>query len=358
MPNARVLLGMSGGVDSSAAALLLQQQGYDVVGFTLDMFSDAAMPWVKALAPTAQAAIAEAQAACKMIDIPHESMSAGELFEREVVRAFCDQYWTGKTPNPCVLCNPAVKFALMDRARERYDCEFLATGHYVQSGFDETTRRYWLGSATDTAKDQSYFLYALTQDILAHCLFPLGTLTKDEVRAIAGDAHFENAQKPESQDICFIPSGNHINFLLSTRGEIPQPGPIVDRAGNVLGEHEGLIKYTIGQRKGIGIAAAEPYYVFMKDEKANTLVVDFDENTKIETIHLQDVNYVSVDGVSEDERLFVKTNYRQEPRSARIEALSNETLNIIFDEPQRACAPGQAAVCYSNGRVLFGGTIS
>lgn len=358
MSKPRVLLGMSGGVDSSVAAFLLQSQGYDVIGCTLDIFSNTAIPQVRSLSNQSRKAIKEAKDVCEKIGIPHIVVDGGECFEHNVIESFCQMYWNARTPNPCILCNVNVKFKLMEMTRIQHDADFIATGHYALNGSDSKSGRTWLRRAADPTKDQSYFLYRLDQTTLSHCLFPLGKLTKQDVRTLAGNAHFQNAQKPESQDICFIPNGSHVDFLISTSKAKSKSGPITDRNGNNLGTHAGLIHYTIGQRKGIGVAAAEPLYVFAKDKSSNTLIVDTNANTKVESIQLDAMNYVSTPYSDTPTDLFVKTHYRQIPQPARLEPLDEHHARIVFAKPQRACAPGQATVCYSqDGTVICGGTI-
>ena len=278
------------------------------------------------------------------------------LFGREVIDRFCEEYLCGRTPNPCIDCNRYVKFDALQKRRRQLDFDYVATGHYARRTYDEKTGRYLLKCGLDPKKDQSYVLFHLTQDTLAHMLFPLGELTKPEVRELAREAGFDNAGKSESQDICFVPDGDYADFIERRCGHTFGPGPIVDMHGKVLGEHRGIDRYTIGQRKGIGVAAGEPLFVFCKDAETNTLVVGTDSETRAATVRANDVNLISVASIDEPLRVTAKTHYRMkaQPGWARIE---DHMLVMEFDEPQRAAAPGQALVLYDGDTVVGGGTI-
>jgi len=251
-----------------------------------------------------------------------------------------------------------VKFAALQQRRRELGFDFVATGHYARRRFNEDTGRYELLRGLDANKDQSYVLFHLTQDTLAHMLFPLGELTKPQVRELAAAHGFINANKAESQDICFVPDGDYAAFIGKRRGASFEPGPIVNRAGKVLGSHNGLIHYTIGQRKGIGVAAPEPLYVFAKNAERNELVVDTNDNTLCSSIEVRDVNFIARASLEEPASLSVKTHYRQQARAATAEQIDDSSVSITFDEPQRVCAPGQAAVVYDGETVVCGGTIA
>lgn len=359
---ASVMAAMSGGVDSSVCALLLQQAGYDVRGATMvlrggEVLGDAG----KGEGSTCGSArdVEDARAVCRRLDIPHDAFDLRDRFDAAVIRPFCDAYLGGRTPNPCIDCNRFLKFEALQQRRRAMGLDYVATGHYARRRWDAATERWRLLRASDPAKDQSYVLYHLTQDTLAHMLFPLGELTKDEVREMARAHGFVTAEKPESQDICFVPDGDYAGFIAGRCGADTafSPGEIVDREGRVLGEHAGLIRYTIGQRKGIGVAACEPLYVLGKDAFANQLIVGFKDELLSSGVVACDVNLIS-GGVLEGPReVQVKTHYRQRPVPAVAEQTGPDELTVTFDEPQRAAAPGQAAVLYKGDIVLGGGTI-
>lgn len=360
---ASVMAAMSGGVDSSVCALLLQQAGYDVRGATMvlrggEVLGDAG----KGEGSTCGSArdVEDARAVCRRLDIPHDAFDLRDRFDAAVIRPFCDAYLGGRTPNPCIDCNRFLKFEALQQRRRAMGLDYVATGHYARRRWDAATERWRLLRASDPAKDQSYVLYHLTQDTLAHMLFPLGELTKDEVREMARAHGFVTAEKPESQDICFVPDGDYAGFIAGRCGADTafSPGEIVDREGRVLGEHAGLIRYTIGQRKGIGVAAREPLYVLGKDAFANQLIVGFKDELLSSGVVACDVNLISGGVLEGPRKVQVKTHYRQRPVLATAEQTGPDELTVTFEEPQRAAAPGQAAVLYEGDVVLGGGTIA
>ena len=355
--NKRVLMAMSGGVDSSVSALVLRDQGYEVEGVTLKLFDneDACIVDEKTCCSLKDAE--EARQVCLDLGIPHFVYNFTRTFNADVIDRFCDGYLRGETPNPCIDCNRYVKFAALQQRRRELDFEYVATGHYARRCYNEKTGRYELKRGLDSNKDQSYVLFHLTQDTLEHMLFPLGDLTKPQVREIALNNGFINAQKAESQDICFVPDGDYASFIEKRRNATFEPGDIVNRDGEVLGRHSGLIHYTIGQRKGIGVAAAEPLYVFAKDMARNQLVVDTNERATCTSIEVADVNFIAREHLPSPEQFTVKTHYRQQPQPAVVEQTGPRTIRISFPTPQRACAPGQAAVVYDADTVICGGTI-
>lgn len=362
---ASVMMAMSGGVDSSVAALLLDEAGYAVTGVTMKLFG------ADVVAPDCDSSccslddVEDARAVCRRLGVPHYTFNFGELFGEAVIGRFCDAYLGGATPNPCIDCNRFLKFEALQRRRRELGLDYVATGHYARRAFDERSGRWQLLRARDAAKDQSYVLYHLTQDSLAHMLFPLGELTKPEVRERARAQGLANAGKAESQDICFVPDGDYAAFIARRCCEsediaLPrafQPGEIVDREGRVLGEHRGLIHYTVGQRRGIGVAAPEPLYVFAKDAARNRLVVGTAAEVQVGSIEVRDVNLIAVEQLEGPRPVQVKTHYRQRPVAAVVEPADDGGLVVAFDEPQRAAAPGQAAVFYDGDAVLGGGTI-
>ena len=360
---ASVMAAMSGGVDSSVCALLLQEAGFDVRGATMVLRGGEVLGAAgegEGSTCGSSRDVEDARAVCRRLGILHDAFELRDRFDAAVVRPFCDAYLAGRTPNPCIDCNRFLKFEALQKRRREMGLDYVATGHYARRRWDEATGRWQLLRASDPVKDQSYVLYHLTQDTLAHMLFPLGELTKDEVRELARAHGFVTAEKPESQDICFVPDGDYAGFIEGHcgAGAAFEPGEIVNREGRVLGEHAGLIRYTIGQRKGIGVAAREPLYVLGKDASANRLVVGFKDELLSSGVVACDVNLIS-GGVLEGPRnVQVKTHYRQRPVPAVAEQTGPDELTVTFEEPQRAAAPGQAAVLYEGDVVLGGGTIA
>lgn len=354
----RVLMAMSGGVDSSVSALVLRDEGYDVEGVTLKLFDndDACIVDEKSCCSLKDAE--DARQVCLGLGIPHFVYNFTRTFNEAVIDRFCDSYLSCLTPNPCIDCNRYVKFEALQQRRRDLGFDYVATGHYARRAFNGETGRYELLRGLDANKDQSYVLFHLNQETLAHMLFPLGELTKPRVRELAEEHGFANAHKAESQDICFVPDGDYASFIAKRTGQAFEPGDIVNRDGKVLGQHTGLIHYTIGQRKGIGVAAPEPLYVFAKDPNRNELVVDTDANTQCRAIEVADVNFIARASLPHPDRFTVKSHYRQTARSATVEQTGDDAIRIAFDEPQRACAPGQAAVVYDGDKVVCGGTIS
>lgn len=347
MAKQRILCAMSGGVDSSVTARLLLDQGYEVVGVTmlLDAPSEAESPEVR-----------DAKGVAYTLGIDHICVDYRTLFEQRVKQPFCRAYCEGLTPNPCIECNKYLKFEALQKLRSEMGFDYVATGHYAQIRYSETYKRFELYRANDPGKDQSYVLYHLSQEYLAHTLFPLGGYTKAEVRILAQEAGFSNAQKAESQDICFIPSGDYATFIETYQGYTPQEGPIVTSDGKKLGTHKGLLHYTIGQRKGLGVAVGEPLFVLGKDIQTNALVVGRAEEANQSVVKANQVVFPSDDEITFDQVLQAKINYRARLRSAHVE-FHESILTVQFDEPLRAAAPGQALVVYEGDRVVAGGTI-
>lgn len=353
----KVLVGMSGGVDSSVAASLLLEQGYDVAGVTLHLYNNEDAGISKARTCCSLSDVEDARSVARRLGIEHYVFNFGPEFRRDVIGRFADGYARGETPNPCIDCNRYIKFGKMLERARLLGFDRIATGHYAQGGFDEAHGRRLLKKAADVSKDQTYVLYPLTQDELAHTLFPLGGLTKAEVRRLAEERGFVNARKPDSEDICFVPDGNYAGFLENVMGLRQTPGKFVDSKGNVLGRHRGQIHYTIGQRKGLGVSFGEPKYVIRKDAAANTVVLGGNEELLCSRCVVGNVNLIAVDCLTGPVEAGVKARYSQKEAAALLSPLPRGRVAVHFREPQRAVTPGQAAVFYLGDSVLGGGTI-
>ncbi|MGL5083979.1 MAG: tRNA 2-thiouridine(34) synthase MnmA [Microcoleaceae cyanobacterium] len=350
----KVVVGLSGGVDSSAAAAILHHQGYDVVGLTL---------WLmRGKGQCCSEGMVDAAAICEQLGIPHHIVDSREVFQASIVDYLVEGYSNGITPLPCSQCNKAVKFGpMLHHAREQLGIETIATGHYARITYDQAQDRYQLQRAVDRNKDQSYFLYDLTQDILAHVIFPLGEFTKPETRKIAAQYHLKTADKPESQDLCLVEANGSMQAFLD-RYILGQTGEIVNLEGQVLGHHDGIHHYTIGQRKGLGIAASHPLYVVALDPGRNQVIVGDRDKVNQMNCTVQRVNWVSIPPREGPIRAEVQVRYRTTPEAATIiplgsEAGKGERVQVVFDEPIFAIAPGQAAVWYDGETVLGGGLI-
>lgn len=341
----RVALGMSGGVDSAVSALVLANAGYDVVGVTLGFLGGT----------SDERAAADARAVCDAIGIPHVAKDCSRAFDECVVRPFVGAYEAGLTPSPCPVCNALTKLPGLIEAADGLGCEKVATGHYARIARMEGTDRFAVLSALDAKKDQSYMLALLPQRILSRLVLPLGGLTKTAVRLLAEDAHLPVAKKPDSQDICFAPNG--YRALLPSDGPALQSGEIVDATGRVLGRHEGLANYTIGQRKGIGVAGPAPYYVIGKDAAKNQLVVGFAEDAFVTGTVVGNVVWQAVEPPRDELPAMVKLRYRTRAVACIIEPESEGRVRVKLVSPQPATAPGQIAVFSMGGTVLGGGTI-
>jgi tRNA-uridine 2-sulfurtransferase len=353
---ARVIVGMSGGVDSSVTAALLKRAGHDVIGVTLNVWPDLPnMPEMQREdACCALGAVEDARRVADKLDIPYYVLNFREVFEDKVIKDFVQTYASGRTPNPCIRCNQFIKFdALLVKARQ-LGAAFVATGHYARIEHGSPNR---LRKAADLTKDQSYVLYVMTQERLGAALMPLGDYTKQDTRLLAAEMGLSVANKPESQDICFVPFKRYTEFIELYAPEVLQPGQIVDQSGAVLGVHRGVALHTIGQRRGLGIAAGQPLFVTELRPEDNTVVVGGPEALLKSRCTLDEVNWVDGAAPAEPRRAFAKARYRAAEVPCSV-VRDGEGLRVEFDEPQKAITPGQALVLYDGEYVLGGGTIT
>lgn len=355
----KVMVGMSGGVDSSVAAMLLRENGYEVMGVTLKLFSDEDIIQAEKDGKTccALSDVEDARSVAYRLGFEHLVFNFKDNFREHVMKQFADSYLAGRTPNPCIECNRHVKFDKMLRRAQELGYDYIATGHYAVNEYDEKSGRYLLKRPADRSKDQTYVLYSLTQEQLAHTLFPLGKLEKSQVRGLAEKAGLVNSAKPDSQDICFVPDGKYSEFIRKFTGEEVPCGSFVDMKGRILGEHKGIINYTIGQRKRLGISLGKPAYVIKKDIAENTVTLGDENDLYTKSLIAEDVNLISVAELTSPMKITAKTRYSQTEQPAVLSYLGNGDYLVEFDKPQRAVTSGQAVVFYDGDVVVGGGTI-
>jgi tRNA-specific 2-thiouridylase len=346
MNKKKVMVAMSGGVDSSVAAALLLEKGYDVAGVTLKLWSG-----------MSETVISDARRVAEVLGIPHHVLDLSDEFNRRVIEYFTSEYTRGRTPNPCIICNRHIKFGVLLEYSLSKGIEFLATGHYAIVCFDGERRRYILKKAKFPEKDQSYMLYRLTQPQLSKIILPLGEYSKDEIRQISRTMDLPTASKSDSQEICFIPDNNYSKFIQdNTKGRI-EPGNFIDTKGNVIGRHKGIINYTIGQRKGLGIAFGKPMYVVAIDAVSNNVVLGDETEVYSDSLIASDVNFISISSLAGEKRVKAKIRYSSKGADARISPCAQDDVKVEFDSPQRAVTPGQSVVFYDGDIVVGGGII-
>ena len=365
----KLAVAMSGGVDSSAAAAILKEQGHDLVGFTMQLWNQRRGISVDENGDPLPSRccslddVYDARRVAEELGFPFYVLNLEREFERDVVQPFITSYLNGETPIPCVSCNSRLKFASLDKLAESLGCDKVATGHYARVEFDETANRYRLFRGRNLDKDQSYFLWELTQEQLSRAMFPLGEMSKPEVREVARASSLAVAEKKESQEICFVPDGDYAGFIdrylaaEDSADRLPGQGEIVSVSGEVLGQHEGIHHYTIGQRRGLGIAHERPLYVININTAENRVVVGPQEDLLSREFIAAGANWIAFDPPQEDVRAEVRVRYRHTPEPATITPLEGNRVRVVFDEPQRAITPGQTTVFYRGDEVVGGGWI-
>lgn len=339
----RVLIGMSGGVDSSVAAALLKEQGYEVIGATLKLWDN----------PTGEHR--DAASVCALLGIEHHVLDFSDAFLKQVIDPFVSRYQEGKTPNPCIFCNRYIKFSALFEAAKTLNCTYIATGHYAQMA-TVNGRKTFLREEHNP-KDQTYVLYPLTQELLSRLLLPLSGLDKEQVRALARKFDLPIAEKADSQEICFIPDHDYGKFLREYTKTTPTPGNFIDREGRVLGQHTGIWDYTVGQRKGLGIALGTPVYVTHINPADNTVTLGVSGQEYHRSLIATDLNWMAIEALTEPQELEVKIRYGGKPQPATVTPLADGSVRVDFAEPLRAVTPGQAVVFYKDNLLIGGGEI-
>ncbi len=352
----RIMIAMSGGVDSSVAACLLTEQGYDCIGATLKLYSNEDILLDKSKTCCSLSDVEDARSVANRLGIDYYVFNFSDNFKEKVIERFIDTYRAGGTPNPCIDCNRFIKFDQLLTRASLMDCGFVATGHYARVEFDNERGRYLLKRAADQGKDQTYVLWTLRQEQLRHTLFPLGGLTKTEVRSIADKHGFINAEKPDSQDICFVPDGDYAGFIEGYTGKTSEPGDFISE-GRVIGRHKGIIHYTLGQRKNLGISLGRRIFVTGIDPEKNTVTLGDEPELFSSVLTAHDINLIAYDRIDSPLRVTAKVRYAHREASATLTQLGEDSLRVEFDEPQRAITRGQSVVLYEGDSVVGGGII-
>lgn len=353
----RVMVAMSGGVDSSVAAAILLEEGYETSGATLKLTNQTSCDInTRGRTCCSLEDIEDARSVALNLDIDYLVLNHTQDFQTQVIDRFVNAYKNGYTPNPCIDCNRYIKFASFFEQADLLGFDYLATGHYARVEYNEATGRHLLKKGKDGHKDQSYVLYSLSQEQLAHTLFPLGEYDKPEIRDIADRLEFVNSKKPDSQDICFVPDGNYRHFL-EEEGVVVAEGNFIDKSGKVLGRHKGIEAYTVGQRRGLGIASDQPLFVISKSVEHNTVTLGYEEELYVKGLIAHDINWISIPELTSEIHVGVKIRYSHREVPATVRPLADGRAEVIFNEPQKAVTPGQAAVFYDGDVVVGGGTI-
>ena len=364
-----IAVAMSGGVDSSTVAAMLRADGHNVIGLTMQLWNQRRLAGREGMPESVQGRccslddVYDARRVAQHLGIPYYVVNHEERFERDVIRPFVEEYVSGRTPIPCSLCNNHLKFDQLLIVAQQIGAERVATGHYARVAFDDARGRWLLKRPADSSKDQTYFLFGLTQEQLSRTIFPLGDMTKPEVRELARQHGLALAEKPDSQEICFVPGGDYKRFIdayLAEQGEaLPDTaGDLVTTNGDVIGEHGGIHNFTVGQRKGLGVATGSPLYVIQISGANKQVIMGGEEHLYSRTLRARRVNLIAMDDLREPMRVAVKIRHRHEPAAAMIERVGDDEILATFDEPQRAITPGQAAVFYDGDIVVGGGWIS
>lgn len=352
------MIAMSGGVDSSVAAYLVKQSGCDAVGATLKLFSNEDIQLDRTKTCCSLSDVEDARSVAMRLGIPYYVFNFGDNFKERVIKRFIETYENGGTPNPCIDCNRFIKFRQLLERAELMECTHIATGHYARCEFDEASGRWLLKRSADPDKDQTYVLWALTQEQLAHTLFPLGGMRKSQVREIAEEQGFLNADKPDSQDICFVPDGDYARFIEEYTGKTSPEGDFIDSTGKKLGRHKGVIHYTVGQRKRLGISLGHRACVTAIDPVGNTVTLGDEPELYSTELTVHDINLIAYPEIHGSLRVTAKTRYRHKAAPAALTQTGEDELKLVFDEPQRAITRGQSAVIYEGDIVVGGGIIA
>lgn len=354
----KVIIAMSGGVDSSVAALLMRERGYTCIGATMKLFHNEDVGLCREHTCCSLEDVEDARSVAYALDMPYYVFNFSDRFKTDVIDRFVSAYEHGVTPNPCIDCNRYLKFDKLFQRMQELEYDDVVTGHYARIEYNPASGRYELKKAADANKDQSYVLWSLTQEQLAHVQFPLGDMVKSEVRALAEAHGFINAKKHDSQDICFVRNGSYADFIEQYTGKTYPPGDFVDTRGRILGQHRGIIRYTIGQRKGLGLALSEPMYVKSVDPETNTVTLGTEQELYTRSLVATGINLIAVPTLSGVVRVKAKVRYRQPEQWATVTRTGADAFTVVFDEPQRAVTRGQSVVLYDGDLVLGGGIIA
>ncbi len=359
MDKNKVVIGMSGGVDSSVAAYLLKKQNYDVIGVTMQIWQDKNKETVENEGGCCSlSAVEDARIVCSKLDIPHYVMNFKDIFEKKVINYFINEYGKGRTPNPCIACNRYIKFEELLRRTHALGAYYVSTGHYARIIYDKNKNRYLLKKSDAVKKDQTYALYNLTQEQLKHTLMPLGEFNnKDEVREIARELGFIVADKPDSQEICFVEGDDYGKFIQQNADYDIKPGNFVNTKGDIVGKHKGITNYTIGQRKRLGLSLGKPVYVVDINPHKNEVVIGYDDEIFNSQLIADDINLISIDKLDKPMKVKAKIRYNFKEVPATIEPYNNKQIKVLFESPVRAITPGQSVVFYNDDVVVGGGTI-